>query len=381
MSDKNYASSHESFTVSAKRFEKSPFMDCYDKAKTTFGISANRFYPLSIGDDPIKKYWNLKKNVMLYDVPEKPLEIVGPDAVTLLEEVFSRKIFDLKILCARYALACTHNGGILMDGVLIRLSEEKFWYIHANGDFKNWLLAHSKKLNVKIRDPKSWVIQVQGPNSLKVLKSAVSNLSLENFKYFRAQTLNFNGQDFLVSRTGWTGELGFEVYTNSPNDDHQDRWNFIMEKGKKYGIDYGGLDSMGIRRIEAGILDYGTDMTQENTPFELGLGKFIDLEKESFIGRDFLINADKTTRLYGIKCKEAVPFPDLEVVYNSEVVGRTTVGAFSPLLNTGIGYVLFNRHHNWQGKTLDLRDQDKNLYDCTITNLPFYDKKKMIPRS
>ena len=149
MSKFNYATSHEKFSVSSKRFEISPFISKYQDKNTVFGISANRLYPLSTEDDPTEAYWNLKNKVMLYDVPERPLEISGPDSTQLLENVFGRTVADLKILRARYAIACSHDGGIIMDGVLIRLAENRFWYVHANGDFEAWLLAHSKDLNVK----------------------------------------------------------------------------------------------------------------------------------------------------------------------------------------------------------------------------------------
>ena len=145
-----------------------------------------------------------------------------------------------------------------MDGILIRLSSNKFWYIHADGNFETWLLAHSEGLKVNIRDPKSWAIQIQGPSALKVLKNCVTSIDIEKFKYFHCRNLNFGGQNFLVSRTGWTGELGFEIYSNGPQDDHLHLWDYIMERGKDFNIKTSSLDSMGIRRIEAGILDYGT---------------------------------------------------------------------------------------------------------------------------
>ena len=200
MKNKNYGASHKTINVSAKRFDMSPFMPKYSNAQTVYGIYANRFYPLSTQDDPTETYWNLKNNVMLYDVPEKPLEISGPDSIQLLETIFTRTITDLKLYRARYTIACTFEGGIFMDGVLIRLEKNKFWYIHANGDFETWLIAHSQDLNVTIRDPQSWAIQIQGPNALKLLKKAVPELNLEEFKYFHALKLNLNGQNFLVSR-------------------------------------------------------------------------------------------------------------------------------------------------------------------------------------
>ncbi len=380
MIKENYGSSHDFFSVSSKRFEISPYLSRYYNKKTVFGISANRFYPLSTEIDPTESYWNLKKNVMLYDVPEKPLEISGPDSIEMLENIFTRTIADLKINRARYVLACSHDGGIVMDGILIRLNQKKFWYIHADGDFETWLLAHSKGLKVKIRDPKSWAIQIQGPNALNVLKECVSKIDIKKFKYFYCQFLNFNNQKFLVSRTGWTGELGFEIYTNGPNDDHLGLWDYIISKGKSYGIKTAGLDSMGIRRIEAGILDYGTDMNRLNNPYEVGLGAFVNLSKPHFNGRESLVKMNKKSKLFGISSEKLIPFSGLDIYEKNKVVGKTTAGAYSPFLKKGIGYVFFNNYKDWIRKKLLIRDKKGNFHDCRIVKLPFYDCSKKIPR-
>ena len=153
-----------------------------------------------------------------------------------------------------------------------------------------------------------------------------------------------------------------------------------MVTGKNLGIMTGGLDSMGIRRIEAGILDYGTDMNQKNNPFEMGLGSFVDLKKENFIGKEQLVRMKKDRLFYGLTCKKMIPFGGLEILENEQVVGHTTVGAFSPQFKSGIGYVLFKKKENWPGKKLTLRSVDETLYDCEITSLPFYDENKKIPR-
>ena len=380
MIKQNYAASHPTFKVSTKRFNKSPFIERFDNSNTIFGIYADRLYPLSTGGSIEKDYWNLRKNVMLYDVPEKPLEISGPDSVSFLENIFTRKVHDIKPMRARYALACSNDGSIMMDGVLIRLSNEKFWYVHANGDFETWLIAHKKDLNLTIKDPQSWALQIQGPNALKVLASASPSLDLQKFKYFHAVFADFNGKTFLVSRTGWTGELGFEIYTNGQNEDHLFLWDYVIKNGQAYGISVGGLDSMGIRRIEAGILDYGTDMNRAHNPFEIGLRRYVDLSKDEFIGRSSLLKMNRESKFYGIKCPDTIPFQDLEILHNNEIVGKTTVGAFSPYLRSGIGYALFYKYENWESEKLVLRGNDKILYECTATTLPFYDGDKAIPR-
>ena len=341
MKNLNYAAAHETLRISAKRFERSPYTDKYARDDMVFGVYCRRFYPLSTGEDPIEQYWKLRRQVMLFDVPEKPLDIKGPDAVALLERVFSRHIDSLEIWRARYTLACTPQGGILMDGVLIRLAEDHFWYVQADGEFESWLHAHSQGLDVTICDPKSRVLQIQGPKSLEVLQAATGKPVPEGFRYFHAGMFDLGGQELLVTRTGWTGELGIEIYSDGANTDHHALWDHLMAAGEPSGMAFSSAEAMGIRRVEAGILDNGTDIDPSMTPYEAGIGAFVDLDKTDFIGRDALAKADQNCLLWGLTCGETIPFAGLEVLDGNAEVGRMTAGAWTPYLDTGIGFVRF----------------------------------------
>jgi len=379
MENLNYASAHGTVHVSTKRFEPSPYSDKYQRDDVVFGIYCRRFYPLSLGEDPIEQYWKLKRGVLLFDVPEKPLDIRGPDAVALLERVFSRRIDNLKPWRARYAIACTPQGGVLMDGVLIRIAEDHFWYVQADGEFESWLHAHADGLDVEITDPKSRVLQIQGPKALEVLNSATAGQLPESFGYFHAAKFNFGGQELLVTRTGWTGELGFEVYSEAATD-HGALWDHLMLAGEPHGMTLSGAESMGIRRLEAGILDNGTDIDRSMTPYEAGIGAFVDLGKSDFVGREALVKADKDCLLLGLRCAETVPLTGLQVLDGSTVVGHMTAGAWTPYLDKGIGFVRFNQTGDWLGRKLSLCSPDGSLHDCDIVSLPFYDPEKKIPR-
>ena len=375
----NYAAAHETLRISAKRFERSPYTDKYARDDMVFGVYCRRFYPLSTGEDPIEQYWKLKRQAMLYDVPEKPLDIKGPDAVALLERVFSRHIDSLKTWCARYALACTPQGGILMDGVLIRLAQDHFWYVQADGEFESWLQAHAQGLDVTICDPKSRVLQIQGPKSLEILHAATNDAVPEGFRYFHAGKFVFGGQELLVTRTGWTGELGIEIYSDT-NTDHHALWDHLIATGEPSGMAFGSAESMGIRRLEAGILDNGTDIDRSMTPYEAGLGAYVDLGKPGFVGRDALIKADQSRLLWGLTCAMAVPFAGLQVLDGNSVVGQMTAGAWTPYLETGIGFVRFQQKGDWLGRKLTLVTSDGKQHACEIVSLPFYDAEKKLPR-
>ena len=380
-----HAKSHPTVRINSKRFEQSPYAPKYVNQDTLFGCYCNRFYPISFGDNVIEQYWKLRREVLLFDVPEKPLSIKGPDAVSLLNRVFTRRIDNLKVGRANYAIACTPQGGVQMDGVMIRLADDHFWYVQANGEFESWLIAFSDGLDVEISDPESRVLQIQGPRSLEVLKALDKEKDIEQFGYFHAGHFNFGGQSVLVTRTGWTGELGFEIYSNcGAETNHLALWDTIIEAGRAFGLQNAALEVMGIRRIEAGILDYSTDIDKTMTPFDIGLGNFVDFTKEDFIGRKALEQANKECRLFGLISQTGVPSVGCQVMLNNNVVGEIRVGDWSPTLEKGIGYIFFVQpaevDKSWVGQQLTLVDKENKQHECEVVALPFLDAEKKIPR-
>lgn len=375
---RNYADSHPVIRVSTKRFAASPFLERYATAETVFGVYGGRLYPLSIGDDPVEGYWRLRRQAVLFDVPERPVAIEGPDAERLLDLVLTRDVSKLKPGRAGYALACDERGGILMDGVLIRFAADRFWYVLADGEFLGWIRAHAAgaDLDVEISDPGSWVAQVQGPTSLDVLAAACDDGGPAPFPYFAVAETRIGGQPVLVTRTGWSGELGFEVYTSSDTDGVA-LWDHLLGAGAPYGLAVRGLGPLGIRRIEAGILDNGTDMDPSMNPFEAGLGRFVDLSKPSFLGREALRDADRRALLFGISCPTATPVPGMALRHDDLVVGRVTAGAWSPFLERGIGYARMHLADGWAGRELRLGGSDE---PAEVLELPFYDAERAIPR-
>ena len=204
--------------------ELSPFHNCYANENTVLRLAAGRFYAHYNGEDVISSYWALRKKAALFDVPERPVEIAGPDAVAFLEYLVARKIKDMEVGRGRYALICTHAGGIFMDGILFRLAENRFWFVHPDGDLDMWLLAHSRGFDVKVSDPKSRVLQLQWPKSFRIMQDATRGAITQNFRYFHSGLFKFDGQQVYVSRTGWTGELGYELYTLGEQTDCPRLW-------------------------------------------------------------------------------------------------------------------------------------------------------------
>lgn len=381
MSNSIHSDRLNTFRVSARRFERSPFEGKWLKADTVMGVYAGRYYSVFNGEDVEEGYWTLRRKAVIYDVPERPVEISGPDAERFLEHVFARRISTLKDGRGRYAIACDHNGRLFMDGVLFRLADSRFWYVQPDGALETWLLAHSAGFDVSVTDPRSRVLQIQGPASFAIMTAATGGAVTEKMGYFHSGFFTIAGQEVYVSRTGWTGEMGYEVYTQGAATDCNRLWDHLMEAGRPHGLIFGSISSMEMRRIEAGILDNGTDFDLSMTPFEAGLGPFIDLDKSDFIGRAALLGAKRDVkRLFGLKCPGGIPGYREQIVDDSVSVGHVTAGAWSPFLKSGIGYARFDSPGTWQGRKLAVRTANGRLLDCEILDLPFYDADKLIPR-
>jgi glycine cleavage system aminomethyltransferase T len=359
---------------------RSPFFECYATPESEFGVGNGRLFPWRIGDSATDDYWILRRRAAQFDVPEMPLEIAGSDAVNLLDKVFARDMRKLRVGRAVYSIACNTRGGMMMDGIAIRLDEERYWYVQANGDFLGWFSAQTAGLDVEVRDPDVWVFQVQGPRSLDILARACDDGAPDDFRYFDVRSRQIAGFPVTVSRTGWTGELGFEVYVNRREVDGAEVWKHVQAAGESDGLVVSSLRSMQIRRIEAGILDYNTDMDQRVTPYEAGLGAFVTLDKADFIGKAALAHADQRSRMHGLRCQSGVPAYGAKIRVADETVGRVLSSAWSPLLTCGIAYAQFFRPDDWPGRDATVVHRDGTELKGAVVNLPFYDEEKRIPR-
>ena len=368
---------NQTIQISARRFEESPFIQRTNTSNMVRGVYAGRYFPMKIDEDPLEKYWLLRQKALLFDVPEKPIEISGKDSVSFLNKVLTREISKTKIGRGYYALACTPKGGIFMDGVLFRFDEEKFWYVQADGPFEDWLIAHSSNYDIQIKDPKSRVLQIQGPASIDIMKLASNGKIDENMPYFTSNFFDLGGQTLYVSRTGFTNELGFEIFCDGFKTDHLALWDYLIECGKPYGMQFSASRAMTIRRIEGGIFGNLTDIDTTITPFEAGLGYFVNMDKD-FIGKDALIKKDKRTCLFGITCKTTVPKAGSKIKINDKQVGYITAGVPSPTLQQGIGYVRFYEPNDYMNKEIEIILPDNSSHTGVVVDLPFYDKEKKI---
>ena len=324
-------------------------------------------------------YWLLRQKAALLNTGEFPIQFAGPDAERLLDKLFTKDITQLKVGRCGYGIACYEDGGLIVDGILLRLEADRFWYAQADGDFYSWARAHASGMDVEISDPRVYVSQIQGPNALKVLEAANDGQLPEPFGYFAIARVNFAGQEVVITRTGYTNELGWEFYTE-PHHDADAIWQHLKTAGAPFGLEIFGLDAMNIRRIEAGILNAGSDFDQTTTPYDVGLGRFVDEDKGDFIGKAALASAPRELRLFGIKCMSGEPLIASPVESEGKNIGTVTAGAMSPYLEHGIGIARLDKANLSAGSNVQVGCRDGNLHAAELVEMPFYDKLAEIPR-
>lgn len=325
-------------------------------------------------------YWTIRQHVGLLHCGELVLQFQGPDAERLLNRLLTRDVRKIRVGRCGYGLACYEDGGLLIDGVLLRLGDDRFWYVQADGDFFGWARAHAIGMDVDVEILTGvFVSQVQGPNALKLLGAAAKHGLPETFAYYGIARVDLGGQDYLITRTGFTNELGFEIYSE-PHHDADALWDHLRRHGTPLGLDLINNDCIDIRRIEAGILNAGSDFDHTTTPYDIGLGHLVDDAKGDFLGKDALAKAPRGRRLFGIMCRSGEMMIGGEVVLGDASVGKVTAAAHSPFLGYGIGYALLNECGLSPGQQLRVACRYGSRHPAELVDPPFYDKQRLIPR-
>ena len=324
-------------------------------------------------------YWCLRRQVGLAHTGELATEIRGPDAEAMLNRVFTRDVTRVRVGRCSYQIACFADGGMLMDGVLLRLEADRFWYAQGDGEFPVWLHAQAQGFDVEVLDPHVWISQVQGPRSMDVLAKVSDGGMPEPFRYFDLANISIAGQPVIISRTGFTNELGWEFYFGDDCDADL-IGEKIMAAGEPHGIHTIPAAATNARRIEAGLMFSGTDFDDSVTPFAAGLGAMVDLEKEDFIGKTALVQADKSRRTWGLQCEGSVARHGETLSLNGELVGRVCSSAWSPFLQCGVAIVRLNGAQHGPGTRLQVECLDGSRRDAEVCELPMYDRDGEIQR-
>jgi glycine cleavage system T protein len=337
-------------------------------------------------DDLEKEYWKLLNDVTVWDVSvERQVEITGPDGLAFTNLLTPRDLTKCKVGQGKYVIMTAEDGGIINDPVLLRLGENHFWLALADSDVLLWAkgVAYSTGMDVEIREPDVSPMQVQGPKSKAVMQALFGDEVLDLPYYYFLETV-LDGIPVIVTRTGWTGEVGFEIYLRDGSRG-EELWDRVMAAGKPHDIAATGPSD--IRRIEAGILNYGIDITLDTNPYEVGLGWLVDLEQEAdFVGKAALqrIKSEGVSRkLVGVEI-DGDPL-DLNmtpwtVSVDGRKVGKITSAVYSPRMEKNIGYAMVPVESSDVGSTVTVATSSGDR-QATVVPKPFVDPKKEVPKS
>jgi glycine cleavage system aminomethyltransferase T len=372
-------------------YRKSPYFEATKRAGCkSWGLYNHMLLP-TLYDDPVSEYRALLNDVTMWDVSvERCVEITGPDAFELTNLITCRDLTKCDVWQCKYVLLTAADGGIVNDPVLLRLGENHFWLALADSDALLYVagVAAGRGMDVTIREADVAPMQVQGPRSKDVI-GALFGDAIRDLRYYWCAEAEVDGIPVVISRTGWTGEVGYEIYLRDTSRG-DDLWERVRQAGEPFGIR--AIAPSEARRIEAGIFNYGSDMRIEDTPFHVsGLEKFVELDQAGdFMGRAALVRLAATgvdRKLVGVDIggepmTDEGALNDIWPVHapGGERIGRVTAGAWSPRLERNVGFAWVTAEHMADGTPLELADP-RGMRTAAVASLPFVDPKKRIPVS
>jgi aminomethyltransferase len=369
------------------QIRKSPYFDSTVKwGATGFSVYNHMYIPRDFGS-PEQNFWNLIEKAILCDVAvERQVEITGPDAYKFTQLLTPRDLSKLSIDQCKYVLITNNEGGILNDPVLLRLGENHFWLSLADSDVLLWAqgVAVNSGLDVEIKEPDVSPLQLQGPTSGEIMVN-LFGAEIKDLKYYWLREYNLDGIPLIISRTGWSSELGYEIYLRDGSKGNE-LYEKIMEAGKEYGLQPGHTSS--IRRIEGGMLSYHADADINTNPFELGLDRLVNLDNDiNFIGKDALKKIKQkgiTRKQVGLEidCK---PLSGPNTTFwpinkNEKNIGKVTSAVYSPRLKKNIALAMVEINSSEIGNEFKVITNE-GLFNCKVVEKPFYDPKKKIASS
>jgi aminomethyltransferase len=366
-------------------YRRSPFFEATRRAGCTAYDIYNHMLLPAYFDDPITEYWALLNDVTVWDVAvERTVEIAGPDADRLVDMLTCRDLTRCAVKQGKYMIVTAPDGGIVNDPVLLHVGEGRWWMQLADSDAGLYALgvATQAGLDVEITYPDAYPMQVQGAKAAKTLEKLIGP-AVYDLRYYWCDWFEIAGIPTLVSRTGWTAVQGFEINLLDPSRG-DDLWDAVFAAGEGFGIR--PVAPIEARRIEAGIMNYGSDMTLENTPLEImGLEHLVEDQPQDYIGKEALERQRREgvrRKLVGIELEGDELRAELTwfwpVSHEGEEVGRVTDAIWSPRLERNIGYVWVPVELAEPGTKLDVESEVGHLVGRTAA-IPFVDPKKEVP--
>ena len=366
------------------QIRKSPYFDATVRwGAQGFSVYNHMYIPRDFGD-PEQNFWNLVEHAILCDVAvERQVEITGPDAAQFTQMLTCRDLSKMAVGQCKYILITNADGGILNDPILLRLAENHFWISLADSDILLWAqgVAVHSGLNVQIKEPDVSPLQLQGPNSGLIMQALFGD-SIADLKYYWLREVELDGIPLVVSRTGWSSELGYEIYLRDGSKGDQ-LWESIMAAGAPHGLKPGHTSS--IRRIEGGMLSYHADADIGTNPFELGLDRLVNLDMEAeFIGKAALrkIKQDGPTRKQIGLVLDCAPLTGPNTTFwviqqEGATIGKVTSAVYSPRLKQNIALAMVAADSAILGTEVEVLTKTA-VVKATMVERPFFDPKKQI---
>jgi glycine cleavage system aminomethyltransferase T len=367
-------------------YRRSPFFE----ATLRWGCQAydiyNHMYLPAYYDELAAEYWALVNDVTLWDVGvERVVEISGPDGFELANTMTCRDLTRCAVGQGKYAPIIAPDGGLINDPVLLRRDENTFWLCLADGDAHLYALglAQGLGLNATVSLPEVYPVQVQGPKAKDLMRDLAGEAIL-GVKYYWCTDATIAGIPVVISRTGWTGEVGYEVFLTDPSRGDE-LWEAIMQAGGRYGIR--PIAPCEARRIEAGIFNCNSDFTMQNNPFEImGLERLVEPQAADYVGKAALerIRAEGVTRkLVGIEAAGDPEFVEITeprpALAGGQRVGHVTDLVWSPRLERNIGYVWVPIGLADPGNDLEIEWKNGGRSAARTASIPFLDPRKATP--
>ncbi|MDB9856698.1 glycine cleavage system protein T [Planktomarina temperata] len=348
-----------------------------------FSVYNHMYIPRDFGD-PEQNFWNLVDQAILCDVAvERQVEITGPDAAKFTQMLTCRDLSKMAVGQCKYILITNADGGILNDPILLRLAENHFWISLADSDILLWAqgVAVHSGLNVQIKEPDVSPLQLQGPNSGLIMQELFGD-SITDLKYYWLRELELEGIPLVVSRTGWSSELGYELYLRDGSKGDQ-LWELIMAAGASHGLKPGHTSS--IRRIEGGMLSYHADADIDTNPFELGFDRLVNLDMDAeFIGKAALrkIKQEGPMRKQVGLVLDCAPLTGPNTTFwaiqqDGATIGKVTSAVYSPRLKQNIALAMVATNAAIMGAEVEVLT-NSGAVKATMVERPFYDPKKQI---
>lgn len=353
-----------------------------------FTVYNHMYFPIRF-DSFEAEFEALLNDVTIWDVAvERCLEISGPDGARFAQLLTPRDLSTCAVGQAKYVLICDSDGGIINDPVLTRMDDDTFWFALASSDallFARGLKNAYPDLDVTIREADVAPLQVQGPRSKELLRDLVGD-SILDLRYYWWRRAEIRGIPVVVTRTGWTSEIGYEIYLLDTSKGSE-LWEALMEAGAPYNVKPTGPSD--IRRIEGAIFNWGADMTYENNPFEMGLERLVDFgladdASISIAALRRIRDRGVERRIAGVEL-DGEPFPALNNVkwatrHDGRQVGKVTSAIWSPRLGRNIGYSWLPVGLAVEGTELEV-ETEWGTRAARVVPMPFVDPGKRIPVS